>query len=1080
MSHPAPSDDSPSFLDRKQWWGKPNYLLIAMAVLFVLAFVPRGVRKGIETNVNQAEDWLPADYPESTALRWFGRHYIGSKFILCSWDGCTLGEATKIRQVVNRLSIERDDQGDRVFNNILSGPDQVDSLTQDPSNLTRSTAIRRLEGALVGPAVFDEEGESLGSQSRTTCLVAYLSPYTTGNNRRMRAAIDRMREIVQTQAGVTADQIHLGGPPVDNITIDIEGEKTLIRLAGLSGIVGLALAYWCFRNFRLTWFVFSVAGISAGVSMAIVYWYGVFEITALGYVKKHLGTVDAILMSMPAVVYVLGLSGAIHIVNYYRDERDERGVKGAAERGIRIGWGPCALAALTTAVGLGSLGVSQIIPIKKFGIFTAVGVLATVAVLLTILPIALHRFPPRLPGDDKKTNSDGKPKRRPKKKGSPLPGWAQTYARFVTGHSSLVAMVCLAAMACFAMGLTKTDTQVQLLKLLDPNTQLIRDYGWFEEHLGKLVPMEVVIAFTDDHLREPGGLRDEGDHYRMSMLERMKLVERVQERVEALEPIGKAMSAATFGPTDRSIRTDSERRAVDRVTSQALEENREALSEYLVREIPKRGAKPADDARELWRISARIAALADIDYGDFVGELQSQVEPVLDVYRLRDQLLAQLKSDGKQLIGSRVLVVFDAAQDQARPPEGSDDALLYELLKESGVSWTVKGHRGKLQVINASQLRNAADRKDDYRKVLAQYDAVVTVSRVAAAAVEPFVTDSVPIVQLTNRGADDAAERAESNASLKADASLAAVYSGIVPLVYKTQRELLTSLQTSIGWATVLIACVMVVVLRSPGGGLVSMIPNVFPIVSVFGTLGWLGIKIDIGIMMTASVALGVAVDDTIHFLTWFRRGIVQGLDRRSATLMAFDRCAIAMTQTTIIAGLGLAVFATSTFTPTQQFGYLMITMLAAALVGDLLMLPALLCGPLGRFFAPGAPAVPEEEQLPTILTMPQHVESEFSPPPPEPTPATQAATATEHLADPGDTISASAAETEPCDGATVSLPEGTTGPLPEAANASLPEETTAPAESANSANTNSHPGGEPLSPANAALQAKLKKFRRS
>ena len=102
---------------------------------------------------------------------------------------------------------------------------------------------------------------------------------------------------------------------------------------------------------------------------------------------------------------------------------------------------------------------------------------------------------------------------------------------------------------------------------------------------------------------------------------------------------------------------------------------------------------------------------------------------------------------------------------------------------------------------------------------------------------------------------------------------------------------------------------------------------------------------------MTAGVALGIAVDDTVHFLTWFRRGLRQGLDRASSAMLAYDRCATAMTQTTIIGGLGLAVFATSTFTPTQQFGYLMITMLATALLGDLLLLPALLASPLGRFF---------------------------------------------------------------------------------------------------------------------------------
>ena len=58
------------------------------------------------------------------------------------------------------------------------------------------------------------------------------------------------------------------------------------------------------------------------------------------------------------------------------------------------------------------------------------------------------------------------------------------------------------------------------------------------------------------------------------------------------------------------------------------------------------------------------------------------------------------------------------------------------------------------------------------------------------------------------------------------------------------------------------------------------------------------------------------------------------------------------MTQTTLIGGLGLSVFAFSSFTPTHRFGTMMLTLLAAALVGDLLFLPALLASPIGKFFS--------------------------------------------------------------------------------------------------------------------------------
>jgi uncharacterized protein len=174
---------------------------------------------------------------------------------------------------------------------------------------------------------------------------------------------------------------------------------------------------------------------------------------------------------------------------------------------------------------------------------------------------------------------------------------------------------------------------------------------------------------------------------------------------------------------------------------------------------------------------------------------------------------------------------------------------------------------------------------------------------------------------------------------------------------------LLNSLVQSIGLAFVMIAAVMMVLLRdwrrriSPlntlnvSAGMTAMLPNVFPVIVIFGAMGHWGTKVDIGTMMCASVAMGVAVDDTIHFLTWFRIGLREGMTRNEAILESYRRVGTAMTQTTLIGGLGLAVFALSTFTPTQRFGVMMVTLLVAALAGDLILLPALLAGPLGRLF---------------------------------------------------------------------------------------------------------------------------------
>ncbi|QDU90796.1 MMPL family protein [Pirellulimonas nuda] len=972
MDQPAPSDRS-SWLDRKPW-GLSNWLMVAMIALLAIGLTPRGLRRAVEGNTNNAEDWLPADYPESTDLRWLADRFVSAQFVLVSWDGCTLGDTERLRLLEQKLQHETTPAGAPMFGRIVTGPGMVAKLTEAPANLERAQAIDRLEGALVGPAPVSDAGESLGDQARTTCLVAWLSQASLGNNRSMRAAVERAHEIVETECGVAAANIHLGGPPVDNVTIDIEGERTLRSLALYSGLLGIGLAYWCFRDLRLTLVVFAGAGLSAGLSLAIVYYFGVFEVLALGRDKPLYGSVDAILMSMPAVVYVLGLSGGIHLVNYYRDERAAHGRWGAVERAVAVSWAPCALAAFTTAVGLGSLAASDIIPIKKFGMFTASGVLATVGMLFSLVPVYLHLFPPKdAPGEQAK-----------KKHQPSLPAWATRYAEYVVGHSNRVTFGCLALMAVMALGLPKITTSVQILKLLDEDVDLIHDYAWLERHIGNLVPMEVIVALPPENLRGPAEHpEDGGDCYRMTMVERLDLVRRIGAAVEQLDPVSRALSAATFGPAEVAPgQTASVRRGAEYAASTAMQENREALGDYL------RMEGPDENARELWRVSARLAALSDIDYGQFVGELRAKVEPVLAAYRLRDALTARLHAQGKRLEGSRVCVAFAGEAAENAPAQQSESALLMDLLAESGVRNTVGGARGVLQPLNVTRLGAASpEAREKLEQGLAGFDAVVALDRPTLQAVDALLPEGVALLP---PGLDSPPAGPQS---VRADQPvIASIYSGIVPLVYKTQRELLISLFQSIGWATVLIACVMAVLLRSVRAGAVSMLPNVFPIILVFGAMGWLGVKVDIGIMMCASVALGVAVDDTLHFLTWFRRGVVEGLDRRAATLGAFERCGVAMCETTLIAGLGLAVFAVSTFTPTQQFGSLMIIILGAALVGDLLMLPAILCGPLGRCFAPNEnrPAQPEEasprHEGPRLARQPEPLE-----PPATPRPAPEA-----------------------------------------------------------------------------------------
>ena len=180
---------------------------------------------------------------------------------------------------------------------------------------------------------------------------------------------------------------------------------------------------------------------------------------------------------------------------------------------------------------------------------------------------------------------------------------------------------------------------------------------------------------------------------------------------------------------------------------------------------------------------------------------------------------------------------------------------------------------------------------------------------------------------------------------------VSATLTGGIPLVYKAQHQILRDLMLSFLTAFFIITLIFIFLLNSVRAGLVAMVPNVFPPLVVFGTMGWLGFSIEIGSVMTASVALGIAVDDTLHFLTWYRRGTSEGLSRYKSIRFAFEHCAKAMIDTSLICGLGVLPFVFGVFMPTIKFATMLSILLLVSLLGDLILLPAILAGPAGKLF---------------------------------------------------------------------------------------------------------------------------------
>ena len=171
--------------------------------------------------------------------------------------------------------------------------------------------------------------------------------------------------------------------------------------------------------------------------------------------------------------------------------------------------------------------------------------------------------------------------------------------------------------------------------------------------------------------------------------------------------------------------------------------------------------------------------------------------------------------------------------------------------------------------------------------------------------------------------------------------SVSCAITGIVPLLMDMQGYLIESQIKTFTLAFVLIFICIGLLLKSARIGMMSMIPNLIPIAITLGVMGYVGINLDVATIMIASVAIGISVDDTIHFLYRFKEEFKKDGDHYLAIQRTLSGVGRALIFTTIVATCGFLVFCLSNFKAIQYFGLLTGITMVSAIFAVLLILPA-------------------------------------------------------------------------------------------------------------------------------------------
>jgi predicted RND superfamily exporter protein len=122
-----------------------------------------------------------------------------------------------------------------------------------------------------------------------------------------------------------------------------------------------------------------------------------------------------------------------------------------------------------------------------------------------------------------------------------------------------------------------------------------------------------------------------------------------------------------------------------------------------------------------------------------------------------------------------------------------------------------------------------------------------------------------------------------------------------------------------------------------------ALIPNALPVLAIFGFMGFAGIALDAGTVMVGSLALGIAVDDTMHVIATLHEAQEQGAPSELALATALRTNLPALTYTTVVVAVGFGVLGLSDFTYIRNLGLLIMAMMGVCLAADLSLLPALL-----------------------------------------------------------------------------------------------------------------------------------------
>jgi hypothetical protein len=407
-------------------------ILIASSLLVLVCVLGLGVRGALRTFENDVTGWLPNE----TANEEFREKFGAEVFLAVSWDGCTIDapELDLFAEAMQVMVVEPDEAP--AFDQLTTTRSLLQQMANGPAKLRPAIAKERIRGWMLG-------------EDDTACILARV---TVEGWEHRHEVIEQVEQLA-TSLAIEPANLRLGGPVRSSVEVDRMGLRYVAPLAGLCFVVTVISSFVTLRRPSLVFPVLIYATASWMASLSLLYLTG--------------GTLDSVLIAIPALVFVLAASAAIHMTGYLQTVVRFGDTPRPIRATLRMGFVPCTIATVTTLIGLFSLTVSHMKPVCDFGIYSAFGVMAAWLALFTLWPLCVLLFDScgvesrwfteqtRLAGQLGPSEHDST--RNP---GEPKTPWWQFLFETSTRHARLWLIGTLAVLPILGFGLASLESSV--------------------------------------------------------------------------------------------------------------------------------------------------------------------------------------------------------------------------------------------------------------------------------------------------------------------------------------------------------------------------------------------------------------------------------------------------------------------------------------------------------------------------------------------------------------------------------------------------------------------------------------------